>query len=223
MIQLCSINVEPSLKGVAVVLKEQNVIQYSKTDTEAATQHIEEEKKKRDTQEYWMKADVMNLQGSYERWMELYKTCIGGLHIWSWRVTPVLGCMMISNIALVMNAIVTAVFLYSSLFAEPDLVGSTINDFQKVSPNLIQRATTAALVLVGATLGIAMVSIRYRRLHVLVATLRVPRHRLDDFTVLQEYAACVTIFDQPINTETFVAAYRLVFAQILLVALSTVG
>ena len=78
----------------------------------------------------------------------------------------------------------------------------------------------AGVFLVVTTLAIAMVSIRYKRLHVLVATLRVPRHRLDDFTVLQEYAAAVTIFDAPVNTETVVAAYRLVFVQILLVALS---
>jgi len=78
----------------------------------------------------------------------------------------------------------------------------------------------AGVFLVVITLAIAMVSIRYKRLHVLVATLRVPRHRLDDFTVLQEYAAAVTIFDAPVNTETVVAAYRLVFVQILLVALS---
>ena len=246
LIQLCSLNVHPSDKGrlgrevahatsvhhlmTPLISTVQKSIRHFETDVV-----VEKEDGNEDEDDTCIesKADAlinttnteedeydMLVQGSYERWMELYKTTVGALHIWSWRMTPVLGCLLINLGTNVFNAIVTSVFLFTGLETEIDLQGSRYARFQNVHPELLSRALAAGVTLVGSTLAIAMVSIRYKRLHVLVATLRVPRHRLDDFTVLQEYAAAVTIFDIPVNTKTVVAAYRLVFVQILLVALS---
>ena len=87
----------------------------------------------------------MLVQGSYERWMELYKTTVGALHIWSWRMTPVLGCLMFNICTSVFNAIVTSVFLFTGVETEPDIQGSRYARFQHVSPELLPRTLAAGM------------------------------------------------------------------------------
>ena len=94
--------------------------------------------------------------------------------------------------------------------------------FQELGTTPMILALVATVLLLVLTMSVAMVSVRYKRLHVLVATLRLPKHRLEDFTVLQEHNAAVTIFDVPINLGTVAKVFQLVFVQALLLALSAV-
>ena len=80
--------------------------------------------------------------------------------------------------------------------------------------------TVGLLIVVGA---MALVSIRYTRLRLLVATLRLPKHQLDDFEILQQQNAALTIFDYPITTKTVISILRLLFVQTALAALSMTG
>ena len=66
----------------------------------------------------------------------------------------------------------------------------------------------------------ALVSSKYKRLRVLVATLRLPEHRLEDFSILQDHNACVTVLDMPITAATAAAVFQLAFVQVVLLALS---
>ena len=78
------------------------------------------------------------------------------------------------------------------------------------------------LVLVGA---MSMISIRYQRLHLLIATLGLPKHHMDDFNILQQHNAALTIFDQPITftRNTTVAILRLLFVQSVVAILAMLG
>ena len=50
-----------------------------------------------------------------------------------------------------------------------------------------------------------------------------PKHRLEDFAILQQHQAAVTIFDVPINLATVITMVRLVFIQTVLLALAAVN
>ena len=69
----------------------------------------------------------------------------------------------------------------------------------------------------------AMVYLRYKRLNLLVATLRLSTHQLDDFEILQKQNAALTICGIPITTNTVRSILYLLFIQTALVGLTVAG
>ena len=69
----------------------------------------------------------------------------------------------------------------------------------------------------------AIPSIKYKRLALLVATLRLPKHHLDDFIILQKQNAAVTIYDIPINVEMLIMVVRFAMLQVFVVGISLAG
>ena len=119
---------------------------------------------------------------------------------------------------------IQSIFLYTSIISEPDIPESDrMEIFRKVSSSTLQYVVLVTIVLLIITSAIAMVSVRYKRLHLLVATLRLPKHRLEDFEIIQKCNAAVTIFDVPITAKTVIALLRLLFIQTVLVALASAG
>ena len=66
-------------------------------------------------------------------------------------------------------------------------------------------------------------SIKYKRLALLVATLRLPKHRLEDFSILQTQNAAMQIFDIPINVDLILLIGKLFFYQGLVFAFAIAG
>ena len=161
-------------------------------------------------------------QAQFEQWKDYYKTTVGALHIWSWRVTPIIGSVLLFLASTIITGLVTSIFMYTSISSEPDIPESDRTEiFLKVNSFILLFLATIVLLI--ATSAIAMVSVRYKRLHLLVATLRLPKHRLDDFEMIQKTNAAVTIFDVPITAKTVITLLRLLFIQTVLVALASAG
>jgi hypothetical protein len=68
-----------------------------------------------------------------------------------------------------------------------------------------------------------MISFRYKRLNLLVATLRLPTHQLDDFEILQKQNAAFTVYDVPITSNTVRSILYLLFIQTFVGALTVAG
>ena len=163
-------------------------------------------------------------QAQFEQWKDYYKTAVGALHIWSCRLTPVFGVSLLTLFSSIIYFLVRIVFLYTTISSEPDLNDSVRMDmFLKLGSAEIGVTVTFTIALLVVTGAIAMVSVRYKRLHLLVATLRLPKHEIQDFEVLQRQNAALTIFDIPITANTVTAILRLLFVQVVLVALSSAG
>jgi hypothetical protein len=163
-------------------------------------------------------------QAQFEQWKHFYKTTVGALHIWSWRMTPIIGSLLLVLGSSLLGDLVQSIFLYTSIISEPDIPESDrMEIFRKVSSSTLQYVVLVTIVLLIITSAIAMVSVRYKRLHLLVATLRLPKHRLEDFEIIQKCNAAVTIFDVPITAKTVIALLRLLFIQTVLVALASAG
>ena len=163
-------------------------------------------------------------QAQFEQWKDYYKTAVGALHIWSWRMTPVFGPMLLAFFSMIIGYLVTIVFLYTTISSEPDIDDSVrMEMFLELGSAEIGVTVFMTLWLLIITGAMAMVSVRYKRLHLLVATLRLPKHEIQDFEVLQRQNAALTIFDIPITANTVTAILRLLFVQVVLVALSSAG
>jgi len=81
-----------------------------------------------------------------------------------------------------------------------------------------------AFVLLGLVLyAMAWPSIKYKRLALLVATLRLPKHRLEDFAILQTQNAAMQIFDIPITVDLILLIGKLFFYQSLVFAFAIAG
>ena len=77
--------------------------------------------------------------------------------------------------------------------------------------------------LLGLVGFMSMISVRYQRLHILIATLGLPQHHLDDFNILQEHNAALTIFDIPIKVTTTIAILKLLLVQSVIAILAMLG
>jgi hypothetical protein len=163
-------------------------------------------------------------QAQFEQWKDYYKTTVGALHIWSWRLTPIIGSALLVLGSLISALLVFSIFLYTSINSEPDIPESDrMAIFMNLASYQLQLVVTATIFLLVGTSAMAMVSARYKRLYLLVATLRLPKHQLEDFAMIQKYNAAVTIFDVPITVKTVVTLLRLLFIQTVLVALASAG
>ena len=165
-------------------------------------------------------------RAQFKEWKRLYKTTVGALHIWSWRTSPGTGALaMVLGVAIVCQ-MVFAVLAYTAFMSEPDIdEADRLDTFLQstLSLQIIPSTLLNTVIFLGFTWTLALVSSRYKRLHLLVATLRLPTHHLDDLTILGEQNAAVTIFDVPITPEMTVHAWRLLLVQGVLIALSTAG
>jgi hypothetical protein len=163
-------------------------------------------------------------QAQFEQWKDYYKTTVGALHIWSWRLTPIIGSVLLVVVSLISALLVFSIFLYTSINSEPDIPESDrMAIFMKVASYRLQLVVTFTILLLVVTSAMAMVSARYKRLYLLVATLRLPKHQLEDFAMIQKSNAAVTIFNVPITVKTVATLLRLLFIQTVLVALASAG
>jgi hypothetical protein len=156
-------------------------------------------------------------QAHFEQWKQYYKTAVGALHIWSWRLTPILGSILMSLGSRVVLYLVELIYLYSHIMNEPEILKrERMSLFQKVGASGVQRGLLYTLLLLILVSAIAMISIRYRRLHLLIATIRLPKHRLEDFQIIQSQNAAMQIFDFPVTAKTVISLLQLLFVQTVL-------
>ena len=160
-------------------------------------------------------------QAKFEQWKDYYKTA---LHIWSRRVTPVSVSILLTLGIFIIHLLVSSIFSYTAIISEPDIPESKrMQIFLKSNSGV-----TAYVIMFTITLFItfslmAMISVRYKRLNLLVATLRLPTHQLDDFEILQKQNAALTICGIPITTNTVRSILYLLFIQTALVGLTVAG
>ena len=158
----------------------------------------------------------------FGEWMEIYKTVVGGLHIWSWRSTWCIGGVLAWFLFEIMANIVDVVFLYST-FMDPKIVKLSeverFGFFIKTATNEFQSAILLSILSAVILFLLAMVSVRYKRLRVLVATVRLEdKCRLDDFEILQSDHAAYTLFDVPVTMRIVATVVNLVVLQVGLLA-----
>lgn len=162
---------------------------------------------------------VNECQARFDVWKEYYKTTVGALHVWSWRATPVMGSIVAYLGLEVIMMIMQSIAIYSTVASEADVVNSS-----KVFQDIFWSVGVFGMIMMFFFLmlisAMSLVYVRYQRLYVLVATLRLPAHRLEDFSVLQKNHAALTIFDVPITTKTALHILQLLFVQAVLLALS---
>ena len=151
----------------------------------------------------------------------MYKVTIGALHVWSWRTTPINGCSMLWVMLTIARHVVYCIFGYTSIMGEPDIPEhARFSAFEDLFFEELVYLFGMTLLLLVHVSFMALVSSKYKRLRVLVATLRLPEHRLEDFSILQDHNACVTVLDMPITAATAAAVFQLAFVQVVLLALS---
>jgi len=100
----------------------------------------------------------------FEHWKRFYKTSVGALHIWSWRTTPIIGCFFALMMLAMVNGIITIIFLYMTIHS---MAGMSEYDkstaFHQIGNQPMQRIVMVTIFLLGLTVGVAMVAIRYKR------------------------------------------------------------
>jgi hypothetical protein len=147
-------------------------------------------------------------------WEEYYKTSVGALHVWSCRMAPLFGGVLLFLCVWVVENVAGLISLYTTTMAETDIIES---DRFKVFLALegtkqeMQELTVTTVVLLALVGAISTVSMRYQRLHHLIETLGVEFNSSSN--------AAVTIFNVPITTETTVAVLQLLFVESAVLAL----
>ncbi len=158
------------------------------------------------------------------QWRELYKATVGALHVYSWRTTPATLSSIIVASAVIAFQIVSLTFGFRTVMAEPDISdnGRVAAYFSCFYGNMVKNtAYTSAFI--ATTVFAAVVSSRYRRLQVLIATLRTPDHDLMDLEILQQQVGALTVFDFPITFEVVKAGLQLLLIQVAVLALAVAG
>ena len=107
---------------------------------------------------------------AFDHWMEkYYKTKVGALHVWSWRITPMISSVLLMQVIFALKTVITAVFIYATVMRE-----ESVPHLEKT--NIVMRlvlpdfswAVMWLLTLLLTLLLIASVSTRYKRLSLLV-------------------------------------------------------
>ena len=163
-------------------------------------------------------------QAQFEQWKVYYKTTVGALHIWSWRTTPLFGCILLTLVSRIVMHLVDSVYLYSYMMYEPDIEESKrFTVFGWVSRRGLSQTLVFTVILLVVVCAAAMISVRYNRLRLLVATLQLPAfmYPLEDFSILQNKNAAMQIFDMPITVSTAKTIFQLLFIQTVLMALAS--
>jgi hypothetical protein len=160
----------------------------------------------------------------FEQWKDYYKTAVGSLHIWSRRISQtIFGVIFMFGFAIIVN-LVDVIFIYTHIMSEPDIIESKrMGIFLSVGSGQIILLIMFTTILLIAISLMAMISFRYKRLNLLVATLRLPTHQLDDFEILQRQNAAFTVYDVPITSNTVRSILYLLFIQTFVGALAVAG
>lgn len=153
-------------------------------------------------------------------WEEYYKTSVGALHVWSNRIAPLFGGVLLFICTWVVENVAGLLSLYTTIIVgEPDIIES---DRFKVFMTLedttreMEELTVATIVLLALVGAISTVAMRYQRLHLLIETIGLPEFNSSS-------NAAVTIFEVPITTETTVAILQLLFVESAVLALAVLG
>ena len=139
----------------------------------------------------------------FKEWKELYKTSVGALHVWSWRMTPILGSMLLLIFSELLLRLVYLIAMYTAVMSEIDIPEPDRYEFLflQVQSSFLEVLSVSLMLLI-FIYALAKASSQYKKLDLLVATAKLPEHHLDDFKLLQKRKAAVTIFDFPITAET---------------------
>ena len=122
---------------------------------------------------------------------------------------------------LIVYSLISSIFAHTAIISEPDIPeAKRMEIFLKINSG---NTTFVIIYTIGLLVNfsfMAMIYLRYKRLNLLVATLRLPTHQLDDFEILQKQNAAVTICDIPITTNTVTSILYLLFIQTALAGLN---
>ena len=193
----------------------QSSIMKDERKEEEEDKEEEEEEDKKDKEE-----QIRSQQIKFEEWKELYKTTVGALHVWSWRMTPLIASIIFMEAVFSIQSLVSSIFIYAAVEKQRDFI-----DVEKVLTELLSPSFSWAVVWVTVFMLslflIALVSVRYVRLSLLVATSpHLKRLHLDDFELIQKYNAAFTLCDVPIRTSGVVFALKIIFVQVVIFSLA---
>ena len=159
---------------------------------------------------------IQEFRERIKQWKELYKTSVGALHVWSWRMTPIMGGSLLLLIWSISEYCINIIAVYISIMTEIDIPEPDRFDYfieyEHTSSMYIQLSSISFILLLFIS-AIAKVSIQYKKLNLLIATARLPEHHLDDFMILQQGKAALTIFDFPITAETTITFFKVFLIQ----------
>ena len=169
-----------------------------------------------------LRAEPRRVQQRFDEWMELYKITVGALHVWSWRITWYVGGALAFLSFTMMARIFSLVFLYTTFFdvnagiPEEKRLGFFL---ESISSGRLEFLAVQSLVLALTLAVLALVSSRYKRLRVLLATVRLDQ-RLDAFEILHANHAAITLYDIPITFKVVLVVVNLIVVQVALLALA---
>ena len=152
-------------------------------------------------------------------WEEYYKTSVGALHVWSNRIAPLFGGVLLFICTWVVENVAGLLSLYTTIIGEPDIIESDrfkVIMTLKATTREMEELTITTIVLLALVGAISTVATRYQRLHLLIETIGLPEFNSSS-------NAAVTIFEVPITTETTVAILQLLFVQSAVLALAVLG
>ncbi len=163
----------------------------------------------------------------FEKWREYYKATVGALHVWSWRMTPITGSLLLFLLVGITRFVVEVVFFYTTVMNEPDIApDARFRVFWSAARAHVQLLIGFTVILLIFTAAMGMVASRFEMVHVLLATVRLEHHGQVEFgelSVLQEHKAALTVYDIPVKPDALVLLYRLLFIEVGLVAVSAAG
>ena len=153
----------------------------------------------------------------FSKWFILYKQVIGALHVWSWRTSFMLIGALSVVVLLIVGSLVQLIFVYTTFASEPLIEDEQrIGMFTSAAGPLLTEMFFYSFLLIGLLLFMAMISIRYERLKLLVATIVMPETTLNALNIIHQCNAAYTLVDKPITSRTVIAALKLLFVQVAL-------
>jgi hypothetical protein len=158
----------------------------------------------------------------FKVWMEFYKTSVGALHVWSWRMTPLFASLF-TLVAIIAYYTFLIISLFTTIISEPDIIQSRrFAVFQALSTRQVHGLIFTTSILLAFVLAISLVATRYQRLHNLVAIINLPEQDLQAFNavILMQQKPALTIYDRPITSTTAIMVLRLLFVQNVLICLN---
>jgi hypothetical protein len=157
----------------------------------------------------------------FPQWFLVYKTVIGALHVWSWRTSFIVCAVFLMMVVIIVGDIFVLILVFTTFASEPLLEeGDRFSMFASVSSKIILSLLFVSVVLIATLLFMAMISIRYERLQLLIATIVVPDTTLNSLNISLRRNAAYTLVDKPVTVQTVFLAIKLLFVQVVLLAVS---
>ena len=172
------------------------------------------------------KSQQRDIDQQFIEWFDIYKKVIGALHAWSTRTSLLIGSLLLILLSEILYGFINILTLYMVIAKDPDIDDKSSVMFY-INGSAVSYLLSFTIILLLLLSAMAMISVRYDRLRLLVVTTTIENGKandaksylLDELNLLQRNAA-FTLCDVPVRFGGVILTLKVLFVQLGLLLVS---